>query len=420
MAITLKFEDRNRPGNADDDPEVLDLAPQGHFILSPTTRQSMRRESVAPGISVGGVVGASVSASAGYHFERSQKGTSGLTLLGMALVLGRTYGRPNAVRWTVRENADVRDGISCVLRAPILVRRRTDTRFVAQVTLKTEGTGWSALFSKFTSFFGSRKEVEPVYFDPQLAPTENKFHVDAGNLGSVPLNTIAAIHNVDTPLLEQEGPSAADFELGAAAHFTGLKFPDLELGQLKGGKDLMFEAGERFFETMTEDQIFLECARGRNPDINYVFKRFETLSLFNLYKHQQKLVELHEKIRTDTEKRVKVEDCTVDELADLLRKYRKYLHHRDSLSANVSLDEALLAFVNVSQLEIPSEQTSLSTASFFKKSLRMPAYRYAQDALEAVDIRPESDGLRTFMQNIRKKYQNHSAHSLGITKAPQH
>jgi hypothetical protein len=223
MAITLKF-DSDRPGNADDEPEVLDLAPQGHFILSPT----MRRESVAPGISAKGVAGASVSL--GYHFERSQKSTSGLTLLGMALVLGRTYGRPNAVRWTVRENADVRDGISCVLRAPILVRRRTDTRFVAQVTLKTEGTGWSALFSKFTSFFGSRKGVEPVYFDPQMTPTDDKFHVDAGNLGSVSLNTIAVIHNVDTPLLEQEGPSATDFELGAAAHFTGLKFPDLELG----------------------------------------------------------------------------------------------------------------------------------------------------------------------------------------------
>jgi hypothetical protein len=361
MTVTFQFVDMVHPGNAHDDPEVLDLAPQGHFILSPTTRQTMMRRESAAGVDIS--VG-----TASYRSQRSHESRSGLTLLGMALVLGRTYGRPNAVSWTVRENPDVRDGISCLLRAPILVRRLgNNLPFQAQVTLKTEGTGWSALLSKFAKVFESRKEIDPVYFDPRMAPTNRKF--DVMNLGSEHLNTIAAIQNVDTPLLEQEGSPTADFKLGAATRFTGLKFPDLELGELKGGKDPEFAGGGRLFGSMTKDQIFLACALGRNPDINYVFKRFETLSLFNLYKHQQKLVELHGKISDDADKGLEVEDTVVDELADLLRKYRRFFRLSDSLSANISLDKALLAFVNVSQLEIPSEQASLSTASFFRKNL---------------------------------------------------
>jgi hypothetical protein len=82
-------------------------------------------------------------------------------------------------------------------------------------------------------------------------------------------------------------------------------------------------AVDSFTPNMHQQHSLFECARGTYPEVWYKFKRFETLSLFNLYHYQHELIELEKKI---TKKDVAVGRADPDDrelLKRLLKEYRE-------------------------------------------------------------------------------------------------
>ena len=74
---------------------------------------------------------------------------------------------------------------------------------------------------------------------------------------------------------------------------------------------------------MNQQHSLFEIARGTYPEVWYKFKRFETLSLFNLYHYQHELIELEKRI---TKKDVAVGRMDPDDrelLKRLLKEYRE-------------------------------------------------------------------------------------------------
>jgi len=79
--------------------------------------------------------------------------------------------------------------------------------------------------------------------------------------------------------------------------------------------------GKSWSEGSTKDQILLNFSKGQYSQLSYKFKRFETLTLLNLYNYQHKLVELDKKVN---EAGGRMDEQDPNELSRLLREYSKW------------------------------------------------------------------------------------------------
>ena len=74
-------------------------------------------------------------------------------------------------------------------------------------------------------------------------------------------------------------------------------------------------------------QALLECSRGAHPKLWYKFKRFETMSLLNLYHYQHELIELEQKITKRAIIPGIMEPGDRERLRKLLKEYRELQKH---------------------------------------------------------------------------------------------
>jgi hypothetical protein len=72
-----------------------------------------------------------------------------------------------------------------------------------------------------------------------------------------------------------------------------------------------------------QQHSLFECARGTYPEVWYKFKRFETLSLFNLYHYQHELIELEKKITKKDVAAGRMDPEDRELLKRLLKEYRE-------------------------------------------------------------------------------------------------
>jgi hypothetical protein len=301
-AVSIRFADAQ--GREEFDPDVIHLAPNGAFMLE---RSTPRETMVATGGIAGGLLGGRAGGSTGgfsFELQKTVERRSRMRLSGRASVEGRNYGPNNAVTWVVTVDSQRENGISCSFYAAILLKRKNDDQFLAKIHLETENAGGSAILSTLGSLLratsvGSLLRAtsgvtdDLIAFNPSVT-VRRQLRYDDNELEQINLHDFADIQVLEGPHALNNSPASIE---------RGEKFPLIKIA-----------------EGLTREQKLFDFSRGLYPEVWYKFKRFETLSLLNLYNYQDKLVQLDEQIN-----KAGGELSTGDasRLAALLREYRR-------------------------------------------------------------------------------------------------
>ncbi|KUI69257.1 hypothetical protein VM1G_04811 [Cytospora mali] len=182
----VKFEFSSSVPNSPS-PEIDNIAPFGWWSLLETSQEEHIER------------GAEVNLSAGYggaSLGSTQKWSKAVdrTTTDSSMLRGRTLcnenGKETGVEFVLHENATTKKGIPSFLRTAVLLKRKTGEQFECAVKIDMEAD-WR---TQMTRLFAAKDEDDPVYFDPELPPTnklkdfKDKFLAD--NLGSIKLDEI--------------------------------------------------------------------------------------------------------------------------------------------------------------------------------------------------------------------------------------
>jgi hypothetical protein len=121
--------------------------------------------------------------------------TSSVALTGYKSLKGNAVGLPNVVNWTIMEDPIIKAGVPPYLQTAILLLRRTDEVFKANVNVKADVSGFS--FRNLQDGL-LESEDDPVIFDPgayPLIPNE-LVGLDLHDLGSIDLFQLYRVRNV--------------------------------------------------------------------------------------------------------------------------------------------------------------------------------------------------------------------------------
>ncbi|KAF4609825.1 hypothetical protein G7Y89_g15798 [Cudoniella acicularis] len=306
------------------------------------------------------------------------------TLIGSKKEEGRSWGSPNVVWWTMDEDPTQKGGIASTFQTAILLKRQSMRQFTA--TVKLEVSVAATILDKFRIRVpGPHKPADDqVIFDPSLLPTNNLRVYEADKLSTLPLKELSVI---TLNSYFQGG------EHGAPQSYSFRSF-NLPIPQVREGS--------------TNIQRLYDCARGLHPLVWYQFKRFETLSLFNLYNYQHELVMLQKKI---DEAKGEAEHADVLELRKLLREYSK----------------AVKSFKEISQLDRPPGKAGRDTVDFLGTKLGETYYFTAGDASSMIDLTPSTNGdpVRIFVQkriatDSQSLRSNHSTSEQTPVRLPEY
>jgi hypothetical protein len=272
----------------------VNLAPQGEIRLFPTERYTTQEYTTnRSAAQFSGLIEASFSR------EVKNKTESSMILIGSAKYENPATEGANGVLWFLRENEQTKAGVAPSLRAAVLLRRGTlgqNRRFLANVQIKAE-VGGSILSCLLPKVLRCKSE-SPVLFDPLLPPTYRLINtnIDVNELRSINLTAFAEVQSSSVPF-----SSPGEVESAPTAP--------------------MEQVGGSWSEGSTKDQILLNLSKGQYSQISYKFKRFEYLTILNIYNYQHKLVELEKKINEAGER---TDGQDAKDLANLLREYRKW------------------------------------------------------------------------------------------------
>ncbi|KAK6330872.1 hypothetical protein TWF718_003069 [Orbilia javanica] len=167
-SITLKFEDVG--GDERLEPEVFRIAPENSHYLNPTTRTRDISHSFGGGV-FGGLDIAGAELGYEMEFHETKLSNHATRLSGMKRVSGRSYGNPNTVIWSLRENTHMKDGIPSFLRTSILLRRKHGAVFRAFITVETI-VDFKTEVRRLTGREGT-DPVDPFDIDPDLEYPED-------------------------------------------------------------------------------------------------------------------------------------------------------------------------------------------------------------------------------------------------------
>ncbi|KAH0545483.1 hypothetical protein FGG08_000484 [Glutinoglossum americanum] len=199
--VTLRFTDARSRINQD--PEVVGIAPFGHFSMHPTLKREELRRSAGLSAKGGGV--AAVEAGLGWELTETIETQDCTTLSGAIRLEGRNYGPKDTARWVFMENATQKSGIPTYLRTAILLKRKDNSQFIATLEVQAKADTVSTV----RGLFGRVPKHDPVIFDPNQAPTSGDF--DLENLGSCALKDFSKV--MSTTMLSASTLNAmSDFE----------------------------------------------------------------------------------------------------------------------------------------------------------------------------------------------------------------
>ncbi|KAI1451707.1 hypothetical protein F4805DRAFT_75076 [Annulohypoxylon moriforme] len=177
------------------DPAVRGLAPSGHKSLLQTTYTSESKHGIEAYAEAGmdpvATAGARYSYSLGNTVERGDS----MVVEGMPAFVQRSSGKPNAARFTLRENGSQRSGVPRYLRVAVLLERRMGDEglFLATVNVRAHVSVFADAGEKVRRIMGSVPLDDAVCFDPTVAPTTDKYPVD--DLASVVLDDECSIQS---------------------------------------------------------------------------------------------------------------------------------------------------------------------------------------------------------------------------------
>lgn len=194
--ITWQF---SNSGDGDGDgggPEVVKIAPYGHFSLDPTSNSVEAKRSVNISAQAGGAGIGNFGTGAMWELTESINKRDQTTLTGAIRLEGRTYGESNTARWTINENGSQSDGIPTLLKVAVLLKRKSDVQFAATIKVDAKVDVLYSLGNQFQKLFGDTWNDDLVYFDPKSEPMGKiPLAMDPENLSSYDLKGIAAVES---------------------------------------------------------------------------------------------------------------------------------------------------------------------------------------------------------------------------------
>jgi len=106
------------------------------------------------------------------NYDTQRKGKSAtehcVKLLGKKRVLGKDFGRKNAVVWSMEEDPKTKAGIPTLLRAAVILERERGRTFAFDVGVEENIDFVSGLESRVRTFFGAEHsvQVDDLQIDP--------------------------------------------------------------------------------------------------------------------------------------------------------------------------------------------------------------------------------------------------------------
>ncbi|KAH7178822.1 hypothetical protein DER46DRAFT_622367 [Fusarium sp. MPI-SDFR-AT-0072] len=137
-------------------------------------------------------LGNGLGSSWGRTVVRERKTSVGLT--GYKSLKGNAVGLPNIVNWTIMEDPVIKAGVPPYLQTAILLERRTDEVFKADINVKADVSGFS--FRNLQDGL-LESEDDPVIFDPGASPLipSDLAGVNLDDLGSVDLSRLCGVQD---------------------------------------------------------------------------------------------------------------------------------------------------------------------------------------------------------------------------------
>ncbi|KAI1088828.1 hypothetical protein F5B19DRAFT_405289 [Rostrohypoxylon terebratum] len=179
------------------DPSILSLAPSGHQSLLQTTFTTKQNHSVEAYAEAEAGTDPVFTAGAKYAYALTTATGRGDSMVveGMPAFVQRSSGKPNAARFTLRENASQKSGVPRHLRVAVLLGRRPGDEglFIATINVKAHVSALAEVGERVRRMIGSIPLDDAVCFDPRAEPTTDKYPVD--NLASVVLNEECSIQS---------------------------------------------------------------------------------------------------------------------------------------------------------------------------------------------------------------------------------
>ncbi|KAH6855889.1 hypothetical protein B0I37DRAFT_64876 [Chaetomium sp. MPI-CAGE-AT-0009] len=155
---------------AEDDPVVDKISPDGFFWVYPTTQKETvtvgalgKAGAPLPGVEVGGELKRDKTV--------EKEVTNAGTVRGAMETVGRVFGKPNTATWTLMENPADKTGTPVSLRASILVKRDPGVNFRAHFSMTVTPDN----LTRAQTWFKSRVTDAPILFKVDKKPT-NKLH----------------------------------------------------------------------------------------------------------------------------------------------------------------------------------------------------------------------------------------------------
>lgn len=183
ILATIEFEfSSSTPGGRA--PRIHSLVPDGRLALLPSTQDETVVRGTEAKVDASGI--SVVSAGVSAKWEK----TVSRTTSDEARVTGSTicdyYGREVGARWVLSENETIKSGVPSQLRCAMLLAREDERQFQCKVTIKLDAD-WK---SELGRLFGATARDAPVYFNPNLKPTNKlrKSGYDTDNLAGVRLD----------------------------------------------------------------------------------------------------------------------------------------------------------------------------------------------------------------------------------------
>lgn len=187
--ITIHFTLGQKPGD-NLDPMVAAIIPDGHFILGKS----------ASGITetTGRILNASIpfhssSLGASFTYERVKETMKETreTMFGTSLIKGRRNGKPNSVKWVLKEDKQGGHGIRASFTTAVILQPRTTDNFRAYVHVDAEADVVYKAVSRVKRFFGVTDD--PVTFNQDQPPMGPPLGLDTQNLSAAVLSLTESV-----------------------------------------------------------------------------------------------------------------------------------------------------------------------------------------------------------------------------------
>jgi hypothetical protein len=164
--ITYRFTSVDSAGVG---PDVIDIAPKGHFSMHQTKKHVESGRSAQ--LSLQGPAGpVNPGVTFAMDLKQSYDTKDQITLSGTMRIEGREFGGKDTARWALMENGVQKSGIPTEVRTAILLKRRHDEaekRFHAVVEVAAGVDLVSSLGNISKKVLGRIPKDDPVIFDPQ-------------------------------------------------------------------------------------------------------------------------------------------------------------------------------------------------------------------------------------------------------------